>query len=93
MIKINKEISNSKRKIVRAIKEFNNQRTPEAKAKLILVNKKSFKIGFTGSFCRTCGFYDYFDDFKILLEETGLKIKITKMEEIDDGAIVRFMIN
>jgi hypothetical protein len=77
-------------KIKKGIKEFNKYRSPEAKVKLISTNKKSFKLEFTGHFCVTCGFYDYFDDFIIFLEEVGLKTKIDKIKEIDNGAIVKF---
>ena len=77
-------------KIVKAIDEFNKYRAPEAKARLISQGENSFKIEFTGSFCRTCGFYDYFDDYRILLQETRIETKIREIEEIDEGAIVIF---
>jgi len=79
-----------KEKVTKGIEQFNKYRSPEAKAKLISLNSKSFKIEFTGSFCRTCGFNDYFDDFKIFLEEFKLKTKIGEIKEIDKGAIVEF---
>jgi len=86
-----KEMSPStKERIAEAIREFNKYRVPEAEARLVSLDEQSFKIRFTGSFCSTCGFYDYFDDYKILLQEVGLKIDITEVEEIDDGAVVRF---
>lgn len=77
-------------KIAKAIEEFNKYRVPEARAKLISIKEKAFKIKFTGSFCQTCGFYDYFDDYKIILEDAGLKTKIVEIEEIENGAIVKF---
>ena len=80
----------TKEKIVKAIDEFNKYRAPEAKATLILQDENLFKIEFKGSFCRTCGFYDYFDDYRILLQEIGLETKIRAIEEIDEGAIVIF---
>jgi len=81
------------RKIIKnAIEEYNKYRSPEAKARLISINEMDLKIEFTGTFCHTCGFYDYFDDYKILLEEKGLKTKITEIEEIDEGANVKFEI-
>lgn len=81
-----------KEKIGKVIKEFNKYRAPEARAKLLSVSGKLLKIEFTGSFCRTCGFYDYFDDFKIFLGEIGLKSKIAEIKEIDEGAVVKFII-
>ncbi|MFQ5710374.1 MAG: hypothetical protein ACE5GD_01200 [Candidatus Geothermarchaeales archaeon] len=80
----------SKEKMTKAAEEFNRFRSPEATARLLSIDERLFKIEFTGSFCYTCGFYDYFDDFKILLEETGLKTKIAEIEEIGEGAVVKF---
>jgi superoxide reductase len=81
-----------KKKKEETIQEYNKYRMPEAKAKLISFNKEYFKIEFKGSFCYSCGFYDYFDDLKILLKEKGLKTEITNIKEIDEGAIVTFKI-
>jgi superoxide reductase len=81
-----------KKKIEEAIQEYNKYRMPEAKAKLISFNKEYFKVEFKGSFCYSCGFYDYFDDLKIILKEKGLKTEITNIKEIDYGAIVTFKI-
>ena len=80
----------TKEKIVKAIDKFNKYRAPEAKARLISQGENSFQIEFTGSFCGTCGFYDYFDDYRILLQETGIETKIREIAEIDEGAIVIF---
>ena len=80
----------TKEKIVKAIGEFNKYRVPEAKARLISLDGQSFKIEFTGSFCLSCGFYDYFDDYKIFLQEVGLETEIAEIEEIDEGAVVKF---
>jgi len=81
------------RKIIeKAIEEYNKYRSPEATANLISLNEKFFKIEFIGSFCRTCGFYDYFDDFKILLEDFGLKTEIVEILEKNEGAVVKFTV-
>jgi len=79
------------RVIKNSIDEFNELRSPKATAELISDKKKGFEIKFTGSFCKTCGFYDYFDDLRIILEDNGLKTKIGKIKEIEEGAIVKFM--
>jgi hypothetical protein len=71
---------------------YNKYHSPEVKVKLMLMDTKFFKIEFTGSFCHTCGFYDYFDDYKILLEEKELKSETGGIIEIDEGAIVKFKI-
>jgi len=76
--------------IKKAIEEYNKYRSPEIVAKLTSVSKRSFKVEFTGPFCLTCGFYDYFDDFKIVLEEYGLRVRVEEIEELGDGAVVKF---
>jgi hypothetical protein len=52
----------------------------------------SLEIEFKGHFCRTCGFYDYFDDFSLELGNVGIRNKIEEVKETDGGAIVRFLI-
>ena len=59
--KVNK-LRDMRKIIENAISEYNKYHSPEAKTKLVSINNKSFKIEFTGSFCHTCGFYDYFED-------------------------------
>jgi len=76
----------------KVINEYNKYRSPEVTTKLISLNQKFLKIRFSGPFCLICGFYDYFDDFKILLEEQGLETEILEIKEKDDGAIVIFAI-
>jgi len=76
--------------LTQTIEEYNKYRTPEVVARLVSVDNSSFNIEFKGHFCYTCGFYDYFDDFRFLLEDVNLKAKITEIEEIDEGAIVTF---
>lgn len=73
-----------------AILEYNRYRSPEAAARLILIIEKWFKIEFKGTFCSTCGFYAYFDDYKILLQEAGLETEIVRVMEIEEGAVVDF---
>jgi len=77
-------------KLKETISEYNKYRTPEVTARLISIENKGLRIEFTGHFCHTCGFYDYFDDFRFLLEELNVKAKITEIEEIDEGAVVTF---
>ena len=74
----------------KTIEEYNKYRTPEVIARLISIDNSKFRIEFTGHFCFTCGFYDYFDDFRFLLEEHKVKTKITEIEEIEEGAVVTF---
>ena len=74
-----------------AISEFNKYRNPEIIAKLCKFEGEFFKIEFKGTFCYTCGFYDYFDDFKYLLEDDfGLKSDIKEIIEMNEKVLVNF---
>ncbi|MGB2696651.1 MAG: hypothetical protein WBD28_02175 [Candidatus Zixiibacteriota bacterium] len=81
-----------KENIEKSVREFNKFRAPEAEAKFLLLNKEYFKIEFTGPFCHACGYHDYFDDFKIFLEELNSKTDISQIEETKNGATVTFKI-
>lgn len=75
------------------IREFNEYRVPEVEVRLLGSDGESFTVEFKGSFCETCGFYDYFDDFRIVLEdELGLRTEIAEVEEVPGGAIVKFIL-
>ncbi|MEM1606927.1 MAG: hypothetical protein QXW55_02100 [Candidatus Bathyarchaeia archaeon] len=75
-----------------AIAEYNRYRSPEVEARLISISDGEIKIEFGGGLCYTCGFYDYFEDYRIILGEMGLKTVISSIEETDEGAIVTFRI-
>lgn len=81
-----------KEKTQKAIEEFNKYRAPEATAKLISINERTLNIEFTGPFCRACGFNDYFDDLVVFAEELDLKIRIAEINEMENGAMVKFEI-
>jgi len=74
----------------KAVEEFNRYRSPEANARVLSAGKKSLRVEFTGPFCRTCGFHDYFEDFRLILEENGLETKTGKIKETGNGAVVVF---
>jgi len=82
-----------RRKVNWAVRKFNKYRSPEAKAKLLRLEEKEVVVDFTGTFCRTCGFYDYFDDLRIFLEERGIKAEILEIKEKIDGATVSFSLH
>jgi len=74
-----------------AVKDFNRYRIPEVEAEILEINEEGFKVKFKGTFCETCGFYDYFDDLKYILEDMfGQKSEITSIEEIPGGAKVEY---
>ncbi len=74
----------------KAIREYNKHRSPEVAASLISIEGKKFKVEFTGPFCTSCGFYDYFDDFRYVLLDLGVKARITDIADVEDGAVVEF---
>ncbi|MFO7837395.1 MAG: hypothetical protein R6V83_12185 [Candidatus Thorarchaeota archaeon] len=77
-----------------AIKEYNKYRVPEVEAKLVSFQDESLIIRFSGSFCKTCGYYDYFDDFRFLLEhEYGLTAEIQQIQETSEGGVVEFAVS
>ncbi len=85
-------MKNLEEKVNKAVKEFNKYRSPEAVAKLNKIKRNEIELKFTGGFCRSCGFYDYFEDFIIFLQEIGVKSSIKEIKEIENGAIVKFSV-
>lgn len=75
-----------------AVEEFKRYRYPEADVNVVSLTKEILKVKFSGHFCETCGFYDYFDDFVIFLEEKGVKVTRKSVMETDNGAMVEFRI-
>jgi len=78
--------------IEETILEYNRYRSSEVEAKLILIKDNIIEMEFRGTFCYTCGFYDYFEDHGIMLEEKGIYAKMEDILEIEDGGIVRFRV-
>ena len=76
--------------VKKSIEEFNKYRSPEAHATLVKIDEKGFVVRFEGSFCYTCGFYEYFEDLRIIAEERGLKTRIERIEEGEGSSLVVF---
>jgi superoxide reductase len=76
--------------IQQAIDEYHKYHAPEVIANLKVHSQNIFCVLFSGSFCQTCGFYDYFDDFKFLLADHGIDTTVTQITETDTGAYVYF---
>jgi len=74
----------------KAIEKYNKYRAPEAIARVLEINEDSFLVEFRGPFYYTCGFYDYFDDFKYVLLDLGLRVEVVSVKEIGEGAIVEY---
>lgn len=81
--------------VLKAIIEYNKYRSPEAIAKLIKISKNELILEFKGSFCRTCGVYDYFEDFIYELKRlTNVDIEILSFEEYETETIrVKYALN
>ncbi len=75
-----------------AAERFNSLRSPEAKAVVLEIGGDLVKVEFTGNFCRTCGFYDYFEDFRLALEDFGVKARTVEIDEFEDGAVVTYRV-
>jgi len=76
-----------------AIEEFNKYRDPLIVGRLIEIGEESFTMEFTGHFCRTCGFYDYFEDFQYeILDTMGLSTEMKEIDELPEGARVVYSI-
>lgn len=73
-----------KTKIEGAIKTYNMYRSPEVIAELLKIQNdgEKFAVSFKGTFCRTCGFYDYFEDLVYeILDEADIHTRVLKLKE------------
>jgi hypothetical protein len=71
-------------RIKNGIETYNRYRSPEVTAKLLIIKGKDeeFTISFSGTFCRTCGFYDYFEDLIYeLFDESKIQVRILGIQE------------
>ena len=76
-----------------ALYEFNRIRTREVEAKVVEHFDGGFKVFFSGSFCHTCGYYDYFEDLLyLLLDDFGVKTEITDVSQEEEGDYVSFQL-
>ena len=77
-------------RVQRAIEEYNRYREPEARARLVSLDAQGLWVEFTGTFCRTCGAYDWYEDLVWILKDHGLETEIGQVEEFLEGARVWF---
>ena len=78
-------------KIDSALDQYNIYRVNLIRAELKEYTENGMIIFFDGSFCETCGYYDYFEDLQVLLEdEYSINSKIMEIEQTDNGDLVRF---
>lgn len=68
----------------RVIEEFNRLHGSEARARILKADKDEVIVEFSGSFCATCGLYDYFEDVKWEAMEFGLKMEPVEVLEAEE---------
>ncbi|WP_054839808.1 hypothetical protein [Thermococcus sp. JCM 11816] len=72
-------------KIEKVLAEFNRLHGSEANARILSIEGDEVIIEFEGSFCATCGLYDYFDDIKWEAMEFGLELEpVEVLEAVED---------
>ncbi|HDN75528.1 MAG TPA: hypothetical protein ENG05_00170 [Acidilobales archaeon] len=69
-----------------AIELYNRFRAPEAKAKLVKIERDKVYVLFEGTFCETCGINDWVEDFKYVLEDLNAKAELEGILEPADGS-------
>jgi hypothetical protein len=63
--------------------EYNKFRSPEVKVKFLRFHDKKLELEFEGSFCNTCGFHDYFEDFIYEMKRLkSIELNIDYIKEI-----------
>ncbi|WP_087035822.1 hypothetical protein [Thermococcus litoralis] len=71
-------------KLKKAVEEFNRLHGSEAQAEIIEVKEDEAIIEFKGSFCKTCGLFDYFEDITWEAMEFGLKVEPVEIVEMEE---------
>lgn len=74
----------------RATEEYNRFRSPEAAVKIIKLKEDGFVAEFFGSFCFTCGVYDWLEDlrYEIRRLDPSLDAIIEGWRQISENAIL-----
>lgn len=86
MSKAIRRLNNNERKIEylvhKAEELYNRYRAPEAIAKVVTIRDNEIVVEFHGTFCETCGLYDWIEDMKYILKDL-LKTNIDLIEVIE----------
>ncbi len=67
--------------VLRAVEEYNRYRCPEACADLLWVDDRDAYIYIEGSYCSTCGLYDWIEDLAYVLEDKGIPARVKTVIE------------
>ena len=70
--------------------EYNKFRSPEVTAKFLRFKDGKLVLEFEGTFCNTCGFYDYFEDFIYEMKRLN-KIEL-KVDDIKESDFQKFIV-
>ncbi|WP_297417554.1 hypothetical protein [Thermococcus sp.] len=77
---------NTRENLERVLFEFNRLHGSEAEVRILNLEGNEVIIEFEGSFCATCGLYDYFEDIKWEAIELGVELEpIDVLEAEEDG--------
>jgi hypothetical protein len=79
-----KSLRKGMEKLNYTIKEFNRLHGSEAKVRIKNAEGDEVILEFEGSFCATCGLYDYFEDIKWEAMDFGLKIEPIEVLESEE---------
>ncbi len=83
-------MKNIKEKVEKAIKNFNSRNSPFSIAEIISISTNVIKVSFSGYFLERYNKYDTFENFKIILEEEGIKSEIENVSDEENESIVTF---
>ena len=79
-----------------AVQEYNKRFGPEANAVLAGVSRIGgapyVHIVFYGIFCQSCGLYDYFDDYGLILADQGIRSVPEDVKQFGNTYVVRFKV-
>ena len=78
--------------VEKALNRYNKYRRPEAAAELAGISGCNIIIIFKGSFKNTCGFIDWIEDLRYILEDYGVDSCIEEIRETEDGAVALFRV-
>jgi hypothetical protein len=76
--------------VKKTVEEYNKYRAPEAIANILNIENDRVVVIFRGSFCETCGVYDWVEDLKYELENFNVNADIISIKEEKNQRIAVF---
>jgi len=69
--------------IEKAVEAYNQYRSPEATASIVRIDGSELVVDFQGSFCATCGVYDWLEDLILEIQRIEfIDVKIDRIEHL-----------